>query len=139
MDIKIKHMKKFLFAILFTLIGFVSFAQTDSCSYNNVYANDTFYKARNGIVYDTGTVTITLHIDTFYVPVGNTTVCDTVYDTTYIKNIYLCMGDELWLSAYGTNDSVLCGHCDSLSTFYWYFGNGYTGETERCGAIEVIR
>lgn len=117
-------MKKFLFAILFTLIGFVSFAQTDSCSYNNVYANDTYYKARAGVIYDTCNIVITTKIDTTYVPVGSTTVCDTVYDTTYIKNIYLCMGDELWLSAYGTYDSVLCPHCDSLSTFYWYFGNG---------------
>lgn len=117
-------MKKFLFAILFVLFSFVSFAQTDSCSYNNVYVNDTYYKARAGVIYDTCNIVITTKIDTTYVPVGSTTICDTVYDTTYIKNIYLCMGDELWLSAYGTYDSVFCSHCDSLSTFYWYFGNG---------------
>lgn len=117
-------MKKFLFAILFALIGFVSFAQNDSCSYNNVYVNDTFYKARNGEIYDTCTVFITLKIDTTYVPIGNTAICDTIYDTTYIKNINLCMGDELIIGAYGTYDSALCGHCDSLATFYWYFGNG---------------
>ncbi|WP_296864735.1 gliding motility-associated C-terminal domain-containing protein [uncultured Methanobrevibacter sp.] len=117
-------MKKFLVAILFALFGFVSFAQNDSCSYNNVYINDTFYKARGGEIYDTCTVFITLHIDTTYVPIENTTMYDTIYDTTYIKNINLCLGDELIMSSYGTYDSVRCEHCDSLSTFYWYFGNG---------------
>lgn len=118
-------MKKFLF-LIFTFCSLYSFGQNDSCSYNNVYIADTFYKAKNGVVYDTGTISLKLKIDTTYVPIGATTMCDTVYDTTYIKYINLCFGDELWLTAYGTYDSVLCPHCDSLATFYWYFGNGDT-------------
>ena len=101
-------MKKFLF-VIFTFCSLYSFGQNDSCSYNNVYIGDTFYKAKNGVVYDTGTISIKLN-----------TFCP----TSASLSINLCFGDELWLTAYGTYDSVLCPHCDSLATFYWYFGNG---------------
>lgn len=115
-------MKKLLF-LIFTFCSLCSFGQNDSCS-SSVYINDTYYKARNGVVYGTGTVFLSQKIDTTYVPIGNTTLCDTVYDTTYIKTILLCIGDELWLSAYGVYDTVQCSSCDNLSAFFWYFGNG---------------
>lgn len=124
-------MKRIITLALFLLCSLVSFGQADSCSYNNVYAQDVFYKAHNGVIYDTGIVKYVPHVDTI-ISTG-----DTIFDTTYVKTINLCLGDELWLTSYGTYDSVPCGHCDSLATFYWYFGNGDSSVVSGVGFTHV--
>lgn len=113
-------MKRILLFVIFIILVLGVSAQSDSCSYNNVFLKDTFYKAHNGIIYDTGVIFFTYNVDTIYIGM------DTIYDSTAIKAINICLGDELILGAYGTYDSVRCIPCDSSSTFHWYFGNGDT-------------
>lgn len=88
---------------------------------------DTYYKTRNGEVYDTCQVKITFdYVDTNFTidPVTQDTIFE--YDSVFYRGVELCLGDGVIFTS-NVEYSNLTGHytpTDSTTRFTWAFGNG---------------
>ena len=106
------------------------------CEVINPVLVTTFYKTRNGVIYDTFHMINYVDYDTIWATNNNG---DFIYndDSTRVvedlipkpwRGINLCQGDGLIFLAHGiyTHDHGYYDPCDDSTTFYWRFGNGDT-------------
>ena len=105
------------------------------CVRNVPKMNVTFFKARNGVIYDTMDMGWYYQIDTVWTVEEHTVDSVTVYDTVGFTTdsvrfwgLNACMGDSIIIEGhgqYGAGNAVYTPN-DQSSIFYWDFADGDT-------------
>lgn len=97
------------------------------CNTVTPHIDSTFYKARNGVIYDSLRLGDGFSVDTMW----NADSTEMSLDTFFFPAINLCLGDELLVKGYGeylqtSAYTPVSPNPDAVSFFHWNMGNGDT-------------